>query len=303
MRMPFFRTSGPGVAQVPAPRDSLEVRADLEVDRGAVPAGATRAVQVEDITLQVLADTKDVEWYQQRRAFEERVSPLYELIGREGFDCFVDIGANVGFISVLARRGAPRIRVIAVEADPRLVPLIRENLSANGVEDATVVHALIGEVDGDGGRFSLNPSSTLDNRVDVAQWRKVDVPTRSADALLTEHGVTGRTFFKIDTQGYELHVLHGLAGYLAGSADWMLKMEFAPDWLVSQGTDPEELLAYLVQRYDVAEYAERIPYGTRSLASLFAVPLTEVQPAGFVAHVRSLNRQGRGWVDLIVRPR
>lgn len=308
MRFSPFRANRSGVGRVPAQRTAPEVKdlavvTDLAVDPGPQVVSPFHTVQIGDIALQVLADTKDRDWYQQRKAFEEHVSLLYRLIGEEGFESFVDIGANVGFISVLARRSAPGVRVVAVEADPRLVPLIRENLAANGVPDATVVHARLGEADGGDATFSLNPSSTLDNRVDIQQWEKVEVPSRSMDSLLQEHGVTGRTFFKVDTQGYEQRVLLGLADRLASSSDWMLKMEFAPNWLVSQGTEPEELLAYLLERYEVAEYAERIPYGTDSLDALFAFPLTPDRIADFVGYVRSLNKHGLGWVDLIVRPR
>jgi FkbM family methyltransferase len=181
--------------------------------------------------------------------------------------------------------------------------LIRSNLARNGAADALVVHALLGAVDGGQAPFSLNPSSTLDNRVEIAAWDHVAVPTRSMDSLLVEHAVHGATFIKIDTQGYEHRVMLGLRHFLSGTSKWMLKMEFAPNWLTSQGTDPAELLAYLLEHYEVAEFAERIPYGTDELSALFRFPLTDSAISSFIGHVRSLNRNGLGWVDLIVRPK
>jgi len=49
------------------------------------------------------------------------------------------------------------------------------------------------------------------------------------------------------------------------------------------------------------EPPERITYGTPSLASLFAYPLHAVQAADFLDYVVSLNRNRRGWVDLLLR--
>ncbi len=86
-------------------------------------------------------------------------------------------------------------------------------------------------------------------------------------------------------------------------SDWLIKMEFAPDWLRSQGTDPLELLRYLAGRYQIAEYPERIPYNTPDLASLFDQPVREAELEPFLEYVISLDRDGLGWVDLIVRPR
>ena len=84
---------------------------------------ATRRINLEGLKLEVLADLHDPTWYRQRAAFEEKASPLYRLICEEGFGTFVDVGANVGFISILARRACPRVRVVSVEPDPRLAGL------------------------------------------------------------------------------------------------------------------------------------------------------------------------------------
>lgn len=112
-----------------------------------------------------------------------------------------------------------------------------------------------------------------------------------------------RLFIKIDTQGFEENVLKGLDPYLSRRGDWAIKMEFAPQWLESQGSDPAALLRDLVGRYEVAEFPERIVYGTPTFDALFAHPLRPEQTGPFLAYVRNLNSLDRGWVDLLVRPR
>ena len=93
-----------------------------------------------------------------------------------------------------------------------------------------------------------------------------------------------------------------MQGLLERRSDWLIKMEFAPHWLRSQGTDPLELLRYLVGGYQIAEYPERIVYKTSGLASLFDQPLAATELEAFLQHVISLDRDGLGWVDLIARP-
>jgi hypothetical protein len=54
---------------------------------------------------------------------------------------FVDVGANVGYFSLLARALTGESgRVIAVEAHPRLVELLRRNMIVNGYRDVDIFH-------------------------------------------------------------------------------------------------------------------------------------------------------------------
>lgn len=117
---------------------------------------------------------------------------------------------------------------------------------------------------------------------------------RVADLIL-EHGFNeGGVFLKIDTQGFEEKVLRGLEPYIGVRSDWMIKMEFAPLWLESQGTDPVVLLESLLERFDVAEFPERITFNTPSLDAFFLFPVRADQAEDFVHYVTTLNRGRRG---------
>ena len=264
----------------------------------------TEQVDLYDLSFEVCAAGHDPKWYQQRKTYEERASLLYPLLAAEGFKQFVDIGANVGYVSILASRAAPGLRVLTIEADPRLAAIARRNFLRHGLNDAIVVNCIAGETDGPAVPFALNPSSTLDNRVNHPGWQTTNVPMRQTTALLARCGFAddGSTFFKVDTQGFELHVLKGLEAHLLQRRDWLLKMEFAPLWLESQGTNPRALLDYLLLRYEVVEYPERIQFGTQSTAELFTHPLCSKDNDVFIEYVMSLNKNGTGWVDLLVRP-
>ncbi|MCB5190875.1 FkbM family methyltransferase [Methylobacillus arboreus] len=264
----------------------------------------SRQLNLDGLPLEVLDDMYDATWYQQRKSYEEKASLLYQFIRDEGFVQFVDVGANVGFISILASLTAPELHCIALEADPRLVELMRRNFERLGLEKILILNAIMGAESRTDTTFSLNPRSSLDNRVSISGWGEIALPMMRLDHVLQKHGVSGKTFFKIDTQGFEFNVLRGCDSWLLNHHDWVIKMEFAPDLLRSQGTDPLSLLAWLQDecRFEIAEFAERIPYGTPSMESLFSYPLKQENREDFLDYVMSLNKEGIGWVDLLVRP-
>jgi len=260
-------------------------------------------VQISDIKLSVLNNPNDIGWYSQRQAYEERNSRLYPLIAQYGFENFVDIGSNVGYVSVLAGKADPTLSIISIEADPRLVELISENLSNNTTNAFQVIHALLGLTNDSTSSFSLNPSSTLDNRVNIKDWDQVQVPTRNMQSIASELNLGEKTFFKVDTQGYELQVIKGMHDFLVQNNGWRMKAEFAPYWLLSQGTEPIELLTYLLNNFQVAEAPERIDFNTLVLDDLWARSLTVDQAGDFIEWITNLNRDRRGWVDLLIRPK
>ncbi|MEF8733000.1 MAG: FkbM family methyltransferase [Candidatus Accumulibacter meliphilus] len=249
-------------------------------------------LQLNDIVLCQL-DPRDSPWYEQRKACEESVSSLYPLIRQAGFRNFCDVGANYGLVGLLAARQG--LRVMCVEADPRLVPCVRRNFLANNLQFAALVNAIAGDAASDETTFSLNPTSSLDNRVSMPSWEHVRVRTVRVADLILEHGFNeGGVFLKIDTQGFEEKVLRGLEPYIGVRSDWMIKMEFAPLWLESQGTDPVVLLESLLERFDVAEFPERITFNTPSLDAFFLFPVRADQAEDFVHYVTTLNRGRRG---------
>lgn len=199
----------------------------------------TKLLEIDDIKLHVLEGNKgDAPWYSQRKAFEERYSLLYPLLQKEKISAFLDVGANYGFVSLLARKFLPNARIISIEADPRLAPLIAQNFELNGLNQPELLNLIAGAKEADDSSFSLNPNSSLDNRVSYPGWQQLTVPTRTVGSILEEQSVAGPVFIKIDTQGYETKVLAGMEQWLLARRDWHVKMEFAPNWLESQQHNP-----------------------------------------------------------------
>lgn len=124
-----------------------------------------------------------------------------------------DVGANIGFFSLLGARLAPRGRVIALEAAPANAQAIRENAELNGAACVEVWPVAVGARSG---RAQLQV-------VEDQSWSKLaeygehpqttevlDVEMVSIDDLLTAGRIPPPTLVKIDVEGAELAVIAGM---------------------------------------------------------------------------------------------
>ena len=245
----------------------------------------------------------DISWYGIKEVCEEATSRLYNFLENEMYVNFIDIGANYGYISMIATKCIPGLRVICVEPDPRLAVLIRENFRSNRLVLPTVLNAIAGESEQWDSTFSLNPRSSLDNRVHNLSWEKVSVPTIKLSNHLRHIKEKEKTFIKIDTQGFEYFVIKGLIPWLKVNQQWVMKLEFSPGLLISQGQDPQKFLEYLLSEFECAELPPRILYRSISVNCLFENPLKLADLLGFIDYVENKSTNTLNGVDIILRPK
>ena len=134
----------------------------------------------------------------------------------------VDVGANVGFFSVLLARHLRGGRVLAIEPSPAVGPRLRANLARNGVAGRVAVFE--GAVSDRAGRVDLSgiegkeEYGTIGQPAHPGMWgdaadrgavvRPVPVEARTLDALVEEHGLSPG-FVKLDVEGAEHLVVGG----------------------------------------------------------------------------------------------
>ena len=146
------------------------------------------------------------------RAIGERLQPG---------DVFLDVGANVGYFSVLAaRRVGNTGRVIAFEPHPEALAVLRQAVSVNGVAGTVeVVEAAAGRETGRV-RLFLSVDSVLSTtdpsrspaREHFGFPRSIDVRQVAIDEWLAARSdlVPRIRAIKIDVEGTELQVLEGM---------------------------------------------------------------------------------------------
>jgi FkbM family methyltransferase len=121
-------------------------------------------------------------------------------------DCFFDVGANVGFFSLLASvLVGPAGRVVAFEPLPRNTELLRANLGLNAVTNVAVVEAAVAETAGTT-VFAIAGSPSMGS-MDAAQG--IEVPVVGLDELVEAGEVPIPAAIKMDVEGAESRALAG----------------------------------------------------------------------------------------------
>lgn len=177
-------------------------------------------------------------------------------------DVFVDVGANLGYFSVLAAsRVGDAGAVFAFEPDPANYRLLLANAALNAVEQRiTAVEAALSDAAGEG-RLFLSTDNLGDHRVYAGDESRHSLP------IALYHGsefLAGRLqrldLLKVDTQGSEFHVIAGLMPLLRTLAQPpRVLIELTPHALRQAGASGRaliELLATLGQPLWIIDHLE-----------------------------------------------
>lgn len=121
-------------------------------------------------------------------------------------DVVMELGAGIGYMSTLVATHRDIAHVHAFEANPTLVPYIKSVHAANGINNATVHHAIIGEEAGEIDFYVrknfLASSMDPDNGGEVLSKERIEV--RASKAVTEE---IKPTVLICDIEGAEAHVL------------------------------------------------------------------------------------------------
>ncbi len=165
---------------------------------------------------------------------------LLALISDPAFNAFYDLGANIGWHSLvlaahLRARGLPG-SVVAVEPAQSNQARLRRSLVLNGLEDRVqLVAGAVGDHNGQA-RLDHDPASAGNHHLSGFSWpsdsyiTSEDVPIHRLEDLVRAQGWPLPTLMKMDVQGHELQALAGFGTMLADQSDWILAIEFVPDF-------------------------------------------------------------------------
>lgn len=151
---------------------------------------------------------------------------------REGYNC-VDIGANIGLMSMYISEFCRPGRVVSAEPNRRVFSALQRNLATNGAHNVTPFNVALNERDGDI-RFQENSAY---GRVDERGDAVIEGVTFST--LLQRAGLDRVDFVKIDVEGFEPVVLRSALDQLRIHKP-LIFMEFNT-WALLSGTRTEPL--------------------------------------------------------------
>ncbi|MEM1262776.1 MAG: FkbM family methyltransferase [Pseudomonadota bacterium] len=190
---------------------------------------------------------------------------LQQNLSLQDGDVVIDIGANIGWYSLLCSRlaGARDVAIVAFEPDPLNHELLAGNVQRN---QAAVVCEALALADSNGaatlhqhshsnrGRHSLLPINAVGS---------TEIQTQRLDDYWASRGFSDRVprLIKIDIEGFELMALRGATDTLARCP--LLIIEFSPSYMRKGDLDPAELRDLLLARGGQIEQlrpdGERVP--------------------------------------------
>jgi len=156
---------------------------------------------------------------------------------------FFDVGAYVGWFTLLAARASARVEVHSFEPVPQSYELLKRNVELNGLDNVTLNNVGVWDEDkvlpfthhrGPKNRVATNPDET---RVSLVRCVRIDDYVR-------EHGIRRIHIMKCDTDGSEMHVLRGARQTLADLRPTVLLETVAPV-AAKYGHSPLDVLLFM----------------------------------------------------------
>lgn len=161
---------------------------------------------------------------------------------------FVDVGANWGYYTLLAAHlVGQRGRVVSFEPDPRLFPLLMENIEYNGLANVSALQVaaadkagalILSGYDTNGDNYGL---SRLVER-EQTNATSFQVQARSIDIVLNELELDYIDLLKMDIEGAEDMALQGMIDGLSRHRFRRVLLELHPTMLGERGVKPQSIL-------------------------------------------------------------
>lgn len=162
-------------------------------------------------------------------------------------DVFVDVGANIGYFSLLAsRRVGSSGAVLAFEPEAANYALLEANCRLNHCDNVRCFQVALGEENA-AGTLYLNELNRGDHSLYPRESNRTGQDISIVNGSRLIRAMHPRVnCIKIDTQGAECDVLKGLQELIAVSAaDLIMVIEFSPMHLRNAGTSGRALLDLL----------------------------------------------------------
>jgi len=184
----------------------------------------------------------------------ERPTQMFLMRVMRAGDAFVDIGAHIGYFSLLAATLVGETgRVVAVEPIAENYTQLSRHITENDLTWATPVNAVIADSDGeraiffnadnDGGHALWDPAKHPLNELTRQNPRADTVTSLRLDTLLADNDIENVRLMKIDTEGAEASILEAARDlFEAGRVDFII-MEVNMTGLENMGADIDGLFA------------------------------------------------------------
>jgi len=253
-------------------RDSHEYRTRRTTEHQAV------AIALDGFSLYVRHDDKEVGApLAEAGRYEPHVTAELKPLLRDD-TVFVDVGANIGYFTILVASVVRRGKVIAFEPNRDNCALIRMSLDANGLGNVTLHPFAVADT---GAEFALDVVGSNGALREASPTDDLIVRSVVFDDCVSKEPRVD--IIKMDIEGFEGRALRGMTQTIARHRP-VLFSELLPDALVSRSRmAPQDYLMQVAQLgYDLFA----LPFaGPRSTKSQTAAEILEVYSRAQASHI------------------
>ncbi len=183
--------------------------------------------------------------------YEKPLADMIKKILQPG-NVFLDIGANIGYFSLLAANSEPTSKIISFEPVKNLFQKLEENVSLNDLKNITTLNVAIGEINGEKELFisaADNLGMSSFQQPENYSGKKENVKIISIDSWFRTARLSKVDLIKLDVEGSELAALKGMQGVL---------QNFKP--LVIAEINPETLGLFTLTPADIFDYLNKLDF-------------------------------------------
>lgn len=134
--------------------------------------------------------------------------------------CFVDVGANVGFFSLLLAKTFPNAKIMSFEPVAKTFQCLSRNLTPFG--NVCTKKLAISNFEGTAFMEFDEADSAVSHLTSNTTGQEVKVTT--LDKIMAEHDITKVDLLKVDVETFEKHVLEGASTTLANTKYLMVEI-------------------------------------------------------------------------------
>lgn len=163
-------------------------------------------------------------------------------------DTVIDIGANIGYTTLLFSKACVNGKVFSVEPSKELFRAVEDHLKLNHITNAKVLNIGLGEKEKTVRLYKVSETNSGMNRVLEEQdipFNSESIHIKTLDEVVREEKIAKVNAIKIDVEGYEFNILKGAHKTLEKDHPILL-IEIDDMNLKEQNATPTELFKFLI---------------------------------------------------------
>ena len=166
---------------------------------------------------------------------------------KEG-DCVIDIGGNIGMISIYLAKKFPFLKIYAFEPVRENYENFLKNIKLNNIPDGTII-VENKAVTKDGRMINMRGGSSISDVIPVGaatQEENCNIESITLEEIFKKHNIGKLKLLKIDCEGSEYEILYNTKPEILKSIEYV-RGEFHENKELTDEYDVDKLLSFLEQ--------------------------------------------------------